>query len=134
MQNMWACILNFEISLIKISLLNEVPSYQSSLVCFFFYQSISLYHFVQLPFFRICSIPLILIIACFLCCLQWPFTGGIGKKRQEREKERKENPIAEDQEKAEKVKKRQKGQEEAERKGEVKRRLFQSFKKMQEWS
>ena len=104
MQNMWACILNFEISLIKISLLNEVPSYQSSLVCFFFYQSISLYHFVQLPFFRICSIPLILIIACFLCCLQWPFSGEIGKKRQEREKEGKETPFAEIQEKAENVK------------------------------
>ena len=72
-------------------------------LCFFFFFYQYFYIIlctVQLHYFRICSIPLILIIACFLCCLQWPFSGGIGKKRQEREKERKENSIAEDQEKA----------------------------------
>ena len=112
MQNMWACILKFEISLIKISLLILVPRKIVILdyVFFFFHQQFYII-LCSFSFFRICSIPLILIIVCFPCCLQWPFSGEIGKKRQEREKERKGNPSAEVKEKAEKVKKRQEERE-----------------------
>ena len=85
---MWACILNFEAPSHKYFIVDFSSDeiIQNVMIlgdCFMTQVSISMINcWLYLFYFSIFR-P---ILRCFLCGLHWPFTGGLGKKR-ERERD-----------------------------------------------
>ena len=75
MQNMWACILNFG----DLSHKNFIVDFSSekNLQYFVFFWGVVLSHFLSIYIYFLYFLIIfwaILIIRCFLCGLQWPFT------------------------------------------------------------
>ena len=140
MQNMWACILKFEISLIKISLSILVPRKKVVISVILDYVFSSSFINISISFCALCSSTFLEFVAfhwfssshvfCVACSglsvVRLARKGKKGRKRGKR------LPLQRFKKRQKMSRQGKKGQEKAERKGEVKRRLFQRFKKMQE--